>query len=98
MCGADVVTMLCVLNSSNGGSSFVYIPTVLYVLPGGSRVVEFNGKFEIVSLSGTLSSSGHHVHMSIADCDGNVFGGHLMEGCLVRTTAEIVLVCSLYVP
>eukprot|EP00927_Polykrikos_kofoidii_P080612 TRINITY_DN77507_c0_g1_i1.p1 TRINITY_DN77507_c0_g1~~TRINITY_DN77507_c0_g1_i1.p1 ORF type:complete len:338 (-),score=46.67 TRINITY_DN77507_c0_g1_i1:83-1096(-) len=52
----------------------------------------FEGKYEIVSLTGTLSRSGeHHLHMSISDPDCNVFGGHVMEGCLVRTTAEIVL-------
>mmetsp|Transcript_15813 Transcript_15813/g.45079 ORF Transcript_15813/g.45079 Transcript_15813/m.45079 type:complete len:323 (+) Transcript_15813:87-1055(+) len=51
----------------------------------------FEGRFEIVSLSGTLSCSGHHLHMSISDSECNVFGGHVLEGCEVRTTAEIVL-------
>lgn len=51
----------------------------------------FDGKFEIVSLTGTLSSTGHHLHMSISDPDCAVFGGHMLEGCIVRTTAEIVL-------
>jgi len=51
----------------------------------------FEGKFEIVSMTGTLSDEGHHLHMSISDPDCNVFGGHMLEGCLVRTTAEIAL-------
>lgn len=51
----------------------------------------FEGKYEIVSLTGTLSADGHHLHMSISDESCNVFGGHLLEGCIVRTTAEIAL-------
>lgn len=53
------------------------------------RVLE--GKFEIVSLTGTLSSTGHHLHMSVSDADCQAFGGHVLEGCIVRTTAEIAL-------
>jgi len=49
------------------------------------------GHFEIVSLSGTLSAQGSHLHMSLADSTGATFGGHLMDGSLVYTTAEIVV-------
>lgn len=52
---------------------------------------DFDGKFEIVSLTGTLSDTGHHLHMSISDQECNVFGGHVLEGCIVRTTAEIAI-------
>ena len=51
----------------------------------------FNEKFEIVSLSGTLAASGIHVHMAIADQQGKVIGGHLDYGCIIYTTAEIVI-------
>lgn len=47
--------------------------------------------FEIVSLAGTLSGHGLHLHMAIADGDGHMLGGHVMPGCLIRTTAEIVV-------
>ena len=50
------------------------------------------GKFEIVSLVGTLSPDGAHLHLSISDETGKVIGGHVMDGCIVRTTAEIVIV------
>ena len=49
------------------------------------------GYFEIVSLGGTLSMNGSHIHMSISDSTGKTIGGHLMEGCTVYTTAEIVI-------
>ncbi len=49
------------------------------------------GHFEIVSLVGTLSTNGSHVHLSISDKTGKTIGGHLLEGCKVYTTAEIVI-------
>lgn len=51
----------------------------------------FSGHFEIVSLTGTLSVHGSHLHISISDPDGQTIGGHLVEGCKVYTTAEIVI-------
>lgn len=52
------------------------------------------GHFEIVSLTGTVSVNGSHLHISISDNTGKTIGGHLMEGCIVYTTAEIVLLSS----
>lgn len=49
------------------------------------------GHFEIVSLTGTLSIHGSHYHISISDGSGRTIGAHLMEGCKVYTTAEIVI-------
>ncbi len=51
----------------------------------------FEQKFEIVSLTGTLSQNGCHLHISLADSQGQVVGGHLKDGCLIYTTAEIVI-------
>ena len=47
--------------------------------------------FEIVSITGTLSEDGVHIHISVSDEYGNTIGGHLKDGCIVNTTAEIVL-------
>lgn len=49
------------------------------------------GPFEIVSLVGTLSTDGPHLHLSVSDSSGRTFGGHLSEGSLVYTTAEVVI-------
>jgi uncharacterized protein len=54
-------------------------------------VKTFDKKFEIVSLVGTLSKDGVHLHISLADENGNTVGGHLKEGCIIYTTAEIVI-------
>ncbi len=52
---------------------------------------EYRGHFEIVSLTGTVSMYGSHLHISISEGDGKTIGGHLVAGCRVYTTAEIVL-------
>ncbi|HUQ33292.1 MAG TPA: PPC domain-containing DNA-binding protein, partial [Pyrinomonadaceae bacterium] len=51
----------------------------------------FEGKYEIVSLVGTLSPDGVHLHISLSDSTGKTIGGHLVEGCEIYTTAEIVI-------
>ena len=50
-----------------------------------------SGHFEIVSLTGTVSVNGNHLHISISDSTGKTIGGHLLEGCKIYTTAEIVI-------
>ena len=50
------------------------------------------GDLEILTLSGTLGAGGSHLHASLSDADGRVFGGHVAPGCVVRTTAEVLLV------
>ena len=53
----------------------------------------FEGHFEIVSLTGVLSHPhGSHLHMSFSNGKGKTLGGHLGEGNVIYTTAEIVLV------
>ncbi|MEA4826947.1 MAG: PPC domain-containing DNA-binding protein, partial [Clostridium sp.] len=51
----------------------------------------YEEKFEIVSLVGTISEDGCHLHMSIADSNGKVIGGHLLEECIIYTTAEVII-------
>lgn len=52
---------------------------------------EYVGYFEIVSITGTVSIHGSHLHVSISDEDGVTIGGHLVSGCKIYTTAEIVI-------
>jgi predicted DNA-binding protein with PD1-like motif len=52
---------------------------------------EYEGHFEIVSLNGTVSVHGSHLHIAISDGDGQTIGGHLVEGCKIYTTAEMVI-------
>ncbi len=51
----------------------------------------YEGTFEIVSLVGTMEVGNSHLHISISDKNGKVFGGHLRPGSLVGITAEIAI-------
>jgi predicted DNA-binding protein with PD1-like motif len=42
-------------------------------------------------MMGTVSAQGSHIHVAISDGDGVTIGGHLVSGCKIYTTAEIVL-------
>jgi predicted DNA-binding protein with PD1-like motif len=60
-------------------------------LAGANEATTLAGDLEILSLCGTLSADGAHLHIALADASGAVIGGHLATGSLVRTTAELVL-------
>ena len=49
------------------------------------------GHFKIVSLTGTLSISGSHLHISVSDSEGKTTGGHWLDQCIVDTTVEIII-------
>jgi predicted DNA-binding protein with PD1-like motif len=55
-------------------------------------IIEEKGPFEIVSAEGTISVNGMHVHLILSDSNGNLYAGHLLEGNIVFTTAEIFLI------
>ena len=60
-------------------------------LAGASEATVIRGELEILSLSGTLSPDGAHLHIAASGSSGAVIGGHLCAGSLVRTTAELVI-------
>ncbi|MDB5765920.1 MAG: putative DNA-binding protein with PD1-like DNA-binding motif [Collimonas fungivorans] len=58
---------------------------------GAQQAIEFRGDLEILTLAGSLSPDGVHLHMTVSDAEGRVLGGHVAAGCIVRTTAEVLL-------
>jgi predicted DNA-binding protein with PD1-like motif len=50
-----------------------------------------SGPHEILTLAGSLSRDGAHLHVTVASGNGQVIGGHLAYGNRVGTTAEILL-------
>jgi len=59
--------------------------------------IQIDGPVEIVSCMGNISLKEEkelvvHAHISISNEKGNVLGGHLLPGCIVSVTAELVLV------
>jgi predicted DNA-binding protein with PD1-like motif len=46
---------------------------------------------EVLSLSGSVTPEGAHLHAAVATGSGQVLGGHVAYGCVVRTTAEVLV-------
>ncbi len=60
-------------------------------LAGAAKPVAIDGDVEILTLSGSIAETGSHLHVGVADATGRVTGGHAAYGCIVRTTAEILV-------
>ncbi|SFC57760.1 hypothetical protein SAMN05216344_1236 [Polaromonas sp. OV174] len=68
-------------------------------LAGADQPLGLSGDSEILSLCGSVAvnetdsglHSSSHLHMALATASGEVLGGHVAPGCLVRTTAEVLL-------
>ena len=64
-------------------------------LAGAEQPTRLTGEMEILTLSGTVDvdgdKTGSHLHMAISTATGQVLGGHVAPGCIVRTTAEVLL-------
>ncbi|MGY2131396.1 PPC domain-containing DNA-binding protein [Hymenobacter sp. HD11105] len=67
------------------------LTTVRLRLANQEGPTEYRGHFEVVSLVGTLSVNGSHLHLAVSDSTGRTIGGHLVDGNLVYTTMEIVI-------
>jgi predicted DNA-binding protein with PD1-like motif len=56
--------------------------------PGPTAIA---GPLEILTLSGSLTPDGAHLHISVSDAAGRVMGGHVCAGCEVLTTVELLI-------
>ena len=56
--------------------------------PGPARI---DGPLEIVGLCGTIGAGRVHLHAIVSNETGDVLGGHVCDGCVVRTTCELVI-------
>ena len=60
-------------------------------LAGATEIRQWPGDSEVLSLSGSLSPDGAHLHAALSLPDGRVVGGHVVPGNRVRTTAEVLV-------
>jgi uncharacterized protein len=58
---------------------------------GADSLTVLVGPLEILSLAGSITPEGAHLHASVSTASGSVLGGHLGYGCLIRTTAEVLI-------
>jgi predicted DNA-binding protein with PD1-like motif len=61
-------------------------------MAGANEVRTLAEDLEILTLAGTIGGgNASHLHASVARASGEVVGGHVGAGCIVRTTAEVLL-------
>jgi hypothetical protein len=60
-------------------------------LAGADQPRSIVGDMELVTLAGSVTVDGSHLHAALATDQGNMLGGHVAFGCIVRTTAEVLL-------
>ena len=65
-------------------------------LAGAAQPTRLTESMEILTLSGTVAvaddgKTGSHMHIAISTVTGQVMGGHVSPGCIVLTTAEVLL-------
>ncbi len=102
--GEDLlVTIASVAEQHNVPSGFFFLIGTLkkavlgYYETGQYKSIEKVGPLEVASCMGNVSVKENgelvvHGHVVVSDRDGLAFGGHVLPGCLVDATAELVLV------
>ncbi len=90
----DSIETFIIENKIDAGCVLSSVGSLTHVtlrLANRAHYNQYDGYFEIVSMTGTVSTNGSHLHVSISNGDGVVIGGHLVSGCKIYTTAEIVI-------
>lgn len=57
----------------------------------GIHIQSIDEHCEIISLNGTISATRCHLHLSLSKEDLSTIGGHLVEGCIINTTCELII-------
>lgn len=90
----ESIQQYCLDNSISSAAVLTCVGSLRYInirLANAKNFYTCENNYEIVSLVGTISEGQAHIHISVSDENGHVIGGHLSDGCVVYTTAEIVL-------
>jgi predicted DNA-binding protein with PD1-like motif len=104
--GEDLLeTVTRVADKTNVSSGFFFLIGTLkfakmgFFREGKYETIEMDQPLEIVSCTGNVSIRQKkvfaHAHIAVSDDKGRVFGGHVMPGCLIGGTGELVLVSAL---
>ena len=94
--GADVRRSLEEIARQEASDGFVLsvvgnLKTASFACPGQTGPTTLSGELEIITLQGTLSPTGVHLHLSFSDGDCQVWGGHLEHGSVVLKGADVLV-------
>lgn len=84
----------CQKNNIEAGAVICAVGCVKHLhirLAEAKDYIDREENYEIVSITGTVSNTDGHIHISVSDNKGNTFGGHLKDGTIVDTTCEVVI-------
>ena len=94
--GSDLRLSLEELAKRDGISGFVLgvvgnLTKASFQCPGKSEPTELEGDLEVITLNGTFSPEGVHLHLSLSDGACQVWGGHLEPGTIVQKGVDLLI-------
>lgn len=94
--GADLRSSLEAIAQRENAVGFVLsvvgnMSQASFACPGGEGPTVLQGELEIITLQGTVSPQGVHLHLSFSDAACQVWGGHLEQGSHVLRGADLLL-------
>ena len=94
--GSDVRRSLEQLALDHNAGGFVLsvvgnLSQAAFACPGKSAPTVLAGELEIITLQGTISPDGVHLHLSFSDASCQMWGGHLEHGTLVLRGADLLV-------
>ena len=94
--GSDLYQSLDTLARDQQFTGFVLgvvgnLTRAAFQCPGRPEPTVLEGDLEVITLNGTLSPSGVHLHLSLSDGACQVWGGHLEPGTLVQKGVDLLI-------
>jgi predicted DNA-binding protein with PD1-like motif/glutaredoxin len=94
--GSDLRRSLEQLALQQNASGFVLgvvgnLSRAAFQCPGRAEPTVLQGDLEIITLQGTVSPQGVHLHLSLSDGACQVWGGHMERGTMVNTGADLLV-------
>ena len=94
--GVDVFNSLNELQIYHDSTYFLIsavgdLSMVSFKCPLNKKPIVIEKKLEIINLSGYLTSTGNHLHISVSDENCNVLGGHLLSGSIFLKSLDVLL-------
>ena len=94
--GSDLRLSLEELAQRDGISGFVLgvvgnLTKASFQCPGQGEPTVLEGDLEVITLNGTFSPEGVHLHLSLSDGACQVWGGHLEPGTIVQKGVDLLI-------
>ena len=94
--GSDLRLSLEELARRDGLHGFVLgvvgnLTRAAFQCPGQAEPTVLQGDLEVITLNGTVSPDGVHLHLSLSDGACQVWGGHLEPGTIIQKGADLLL-------